>query len=165
MNNIRLASNEDRAELATASSLGELATMLSHISSQLSGACEELQRGGAAGLSGSVHHDVRRARALRGLRRKLLGPDYYSGPGFDVLLHLYDCHLHQLRSTVGNVVDGAGIPLTTVLRWIERLASAGLVVTRDDPLDARRKYVELTEEAADLMTRYFTGATTHLIAA
>jgi DNA-binding MarR family transcriptional regulator len=141
----------------------------SHIGSQLSPAHQELQPNGASqvqiGLSGSVHNDVRRARALRSLRRKLLGSNYYSGPSFEILLHLYDYHLRQLRNTVGNIVDGAGIPMTTTLRWIDRLAREGLLVTKDDPLDARRKYVELTPDAVELMTRYFVGATTHLVAA
>jgi len=113
----------------------------------------------------AVQSDVRRARTLRNLRRELLGVANYSGPGWEILLHLYDSHLHQLRDTVGNIADGTDIPTTTALRWITRLEADGLLITKDDPLDARRKFVELTGRAVDVMTRYFVGATTHLIAA
>jgi hypothetical protein len=36
---------------------------------------------------------------------------------------------------------------------------------RDDPLDARRRFVELSPSGVEVMNRYFAGATTHLIAA
>jgi DNA-binding MarR family transcriptional regulator len=55
--------------------------------------------------------------------------------------------------------------MTTLLRWAERLESEGLITSRDDPLDARRRFVELTRPGVDLMTRYFKGASAHLIAA
>jgi DNA-binding MarR family transcriptional regulator len=115
--------------------------------------------------SSAMQMDVRRARALRRLRKTLLGEDLFSGPGWEILLYLFESQLRQLRDTIGNVIDGTGIPGTTALRWIERLEQKGLINVRDDPLDGRRRFVDLLPPAADLMTKYFNGATTHLIAA
>jgi DNA-binding MarR family transcriptional regulator len=174
MTHIRLAT-DDAPPPAGAGTLGALAAMLVQISAQLDGASDELQRIASessrandvqiAGAPASMEIDVRRARALRSLRKKLLGEDYFSGSSWEILLHLFETHLRQLRESMGNVSLGTEIPLTTVLRWTERLEGAGLILVRDDPFDARRRYVELTPHAANLMTKYFLGATTHLIAA
>jgi DNA-binding MarR family transcriptional regulator len=109
--------------------------------------------------------DVRRACKLRNLRRSLLGEDCFTGPAWGILLHLFDAHLQQVRDTVGSLKAATETPTTTVLRWLERLEAEALIVSRDDPLDARRRYVELTPAAVELMTKYFKGAATHLIAA
>jgi DNA-binding MarR family transcriptional regulator len=109
--------------------------------------------------------DVRRACRLRQLRKTLLGEVYFTGPAWGILLQLFHSHLLQVRETIGSLQAGTGTPTTTVLRWAERLESEGLAASRGDPLDARRRFVELTSEGADLMTRYFKGASAHLIAA
>jgi DNA-binding MarR family transcriptional regulator len=109
--------------------------------------------------------DVRRACSLRDLRRTLLGDVLFSGPAWGILLHLFHSHLRQLRESIGSLQVATGTPMTTLLRWAERLESEGLITSRDDPLDARRRFVELTRPGVDLMTRYFKGASAHLIAA
>jgi DNA-binding MarR family transcriptional regulator len=174
MTDVRFASNQG-APPANGNSLGELASMLGRISNQLDGAREGLQRAASAttsvpllheaGGNGGIQLDVRRARALRGLRRQLLGCDYFSGPAWDILLHLFDCHFRQLRNTIGKLTAGTKIPATTVIRWLDRLENDRLIMLRDDPLDARRRFVELSPSGVEVMNRYFAGATTHLIAA
>lgn len=113
----------------------------------------------------NLQMDIRRARNLRNLRRRLFGPENACGPAWDVLLHLFESHACQRRDTIGNVCDGAGIPCTTAIRWIGRLKEQGLVGLREDPLDRRRRFVEITSASAELMTRYFSGASPHLLAA
>lgn len=108
---------------------------------------------------------VRRARGLRDLRKKLLGNDCFSGPAWDILLQLFESHVLQRRDTIGNVCDGTGLPATTALRWINRLEQMGLVVIRDDHLDNRRRFAELSATGVETMTRYFAGIQPHLIAA
>ena len=120
---------------------------------------------GAAARALSLEIDVRRACNLRDLRKTMLGEDHFTGPAWGILLHLFDAHLQQARDTIGSLCAASGIPLTTLVRWLDRLGAEGLIVSRDDPLDARRRFVELTPAAADLMTLDFQGAATHLVAA
>lgn len=108
---------------------------------------------------------VRSARNLRKLRRSLFGYDIYSGPAWEILLHLFESHVLERRDTVGNVTDGTELPAATALRWMTRLEQEGLILLRDDHLDRRRRWVELSAAGADLMTRYFSGAAPHPIAA
>ena len=118
-----------------------------------------------AGTDSNIQMDVRRARNLRNLRKRIFGEDLFSGPSWDILLHLFESHVFQRRDTVGNVCDGTEIPAATALRWMNRLQVAGLIRLRDDPLDGRRRYVELTNAGIDSMTKYFNGVAPHLIAA
>ena len=113
----------------------------------------------------TLEHSVRRARRLRDLRREMLGPDNFSGPAWDILLHLFESYVLQRRDTVGNVCDGTEVPPTTVIRWISRLEQCGMLIVRDDHLDNRRRFVELTRHGSDTMVRYFSGTAPHLIAA
>lgn len=108
---------------------------------------------------------VRSARSLRKLRRNLFGNEIYSGPAWEILLHLFESHTLERRDTVGNVTDGTELPGATSLRWMARLEREGLIRMRDDHLDRRRRWVELTDGGIALLTKYFSGAAPHLIAA
>lgn len=108
---------------------------------------------------------VRRARGLRDLRRKMLGADCFSGPAWDILLHMFESHVLQRRDTIGNVCDGTEIPATTALRWINRLEQLGMITLRDDHLDCRRRFAELSPTGVETMTKYFDGIAPHLLAA
>ncbi|HVE01534.1 MAG TPA: hypothetical protein VNB78_07570 [Sphingomicrobium sp.] len=151
--------------------LEELAAMAGQLAKALHNVNAELGRRSADSRSQietpagrDLRFDVRSARQLRHLRRRLFG-ELSSGPAWDILLHLFESHVLQRRDTVGNVTDGAELPGATALRWIARLEEAGLVVMRDDHLDRRRRYIELSESGTHLMTNYFSGAAPHLIAA
>jgi len=113
----------------------------------------------------SLQFSVRRARNLRELRRTVFGEQNSSGPAWDLLLHLFDAHLAQRSETIGNVCIGACLAESTGLRWVVRLEQQGLVRSSRDHLDARRRYVALTEGGASNMTKYFSGVAPHLIAA
>jgi DNA-binding MarR family transcriptional regulator len=103
-----------------------------------------------------IQMDVRKARELRLLRKHLFGKDKVSGAGWDVLLHLFESHVHHLSNTVGNVCDGAEIPSATAARWMTRLEHDELIAITDDRFDGRRRLVELTALGARMMTRYFS---------
>lgn len=108
---------------------------------------------------------VRSARNLRRLRRRLFGYELYSGPAWEILLHLFESHVLERRDTVGNVTDGTELPGATSLRWMARLEQEGLIQLRDDHLDRRRRWVELTDSGIDLMSKYFAGVAPNPIAA
>jgi len=152
----------------------ETGPAISEIGSTFGGGVPRLRSisGGTGGTTSHAIPDgfdfrfgVRSARSLRRLRRQLFGCDIYSGPAWEILLHLFESHLLERRDTVGNVTDGTELPGATSLRWMTRLEQEGLIRLRDDHLDRRRRYVELTGAGADLMTRYFSGVSPHPIAA
>jgi DNA-binding MarR family transcriptional regulator len=113
----------------------------------------------------NLQMDVRRARKLRQMRKRIFGKDMFSGPGWDILLHLFETHVSQLRDTVGNVCDGAELPSATATRWMGRLEHEQLIRLRDDQFDGRRRFVELTDSGVQLMTNYFSAAAPHQITA
>jgi DNA-binding MarR family transcriptional regulator len=118
-----------------------------------------------ASMDSNLQMDVRRARKLRRLRKRIFGKHMFSGPGWDILLHLFETHLAQLRDTVGNVCIGTELPGATAVRWIGRLEQEQLVSLRDDQFDGRRRFVELTNAGVQLMSNYFAGAAPHQITA
>jgi DNA-binding MarR family transcriptional regulator len=109
--------------------------------------------------------NVRAAKNLRHLRRKMFGEDFFSGPAWSILLQLFEARILQRTETVGQVSLGAEVPCATVLRWLNKLRKEGLVHLRDDHLDKRRRFVELSDAGAHLMMEYFSGAAPHLDAA
>lgn len=109
--------------------------------------------------------NVRAAKNLRHLRRKMFGEEFFSGPGWSVLLQLFEARILQRTETIGQVSLGAEVPCATALRWLSKLSDEGLVELRDDHLDRRRRFVELSDNGAHLMMEYFSGAAPHLVAA
>lgn len=98
---------------------------------------------------------LRMAMALYALRRKR---DAISGrkglfgePGWDILLDLYIADRRRTEIQVSSVCLDAGVPSTTILRWIARLEEEKLVYREADTSDARRRYVRLTEDGRKLM--------------
>lgn len=98
---------------------------------------------------------LRLASALYALRRKrdeASGrPGLFAEPGWDILLDLYIADCRRTDIQVSSVCLDAGIPSTTILRWIARLEEEGLIFREPDGSDARRRYVRLTDEGRAMM--------------
>jgi DNA-binding MarR family transcriptional regulator len=118
-----------------------------------------------AGTDTNLQISIRHARKIRGLRKRLFGEDLFSGPPWDILLVLFESYATQRRDTICNVYDDTGIAPATATRWINRLVQADFVRVRDDPLDRRRRFVELSHIGVQAMTDYFNGIAPHLLAA
>jgi DNA-binding MarR family transcriptional regulator len=108
--------------------------------------------------------DVRdRARLVRNfcharqIRREAFGQDLFSDPAWDILLELYLAELEQRRLSVGNIGASSAIPATTTIRWLTKLEEVGLAIKRNDPLDGRRVWVSLTDNALKAMNGYLDG--------
>lgn len=80
--------------------------------------------------------------------------DLFGEPAWDILLGLYVAEDAQLKLSVTELCDVAGVPPTTGLRWIEKLEKEGWVYREPDPVDRRRFWVLLTERASTLMRGY-----------
>lgn len=99
----------------------------------------------------------RLAQALYNLRRKrdsALGSRRIFGePAWDILLDLYIASKRGMEIQVSSVCIEAGVPSTTILRWIARLEKEGLLYRKADRGDARRRFVRLTDEGHAVMRR------------
>lgn len=91
----------------------------------------------------------------RRARDKFFDSTLFADPAWDILLELYAARLAHRRLSVSAVCGGAGVPATTALRWIRTLESLGHVVRREDPMDGRRIFLELSENAASQMEHFF----------
>ena len=99
----------------------------------------------------------RLAKALYALRRRRDAAANFKGlfgePAWDILLDLYLAHKRGTELQVSSVCIEAGVPSTTILRWIARLERDGLLYRVADKGDARRRYVRLTQDGHELMRR------------
>lgn len=115
------------------------------------------------GIHGSVWENAElagtgllQARAIYSMRRRrdaaFNGRDLLGEPGWDILLDLYIGECEGTRIQVSSVCLDAGIPSTTILRWLARLEREGLIYRSADTIDGRRRFVRLTDDGRALMT-------------
>jgi DNA-binding MarR family transcriptional regulator len=91
---------------------------------------------------------------LRRQRSRFFNEALFADPAWDILLALALAEIQFRRMCVTRLCDAAQVPPTTGLRWISHFENIGAIVRRPDPLDARRKYLELSEEASKSMRAY-----------
>ena len=89
----------------------------------------------------SLRKAAARLAAARKQRSRVLPADLLGEPAWDILLELFsEIEPQSMKS----ICIGAGVPLTTTLRWVSLLDQQGLLVQFPDPTDARRTLVRLT---------------------
>jgi len=107
--------------------------------------------------------DVRQHPTERALRNVVLArrqrdryfdASLFADPAWDILLDLAIAEYAQVRVCITDLCVGASVPHTTALRWIKRMTDDGLLNRQDDPLDARRKFIELSHSASAQMQTY-----------
>jgi DNA-binding MarR family transcriptional regulator len=91
----------------------------------------------------------------RKLRTRYFSADLFADPAWDIMLDLLRAEASQVRVSVSTLCLAAEVPATTALRWLKSMEKQGLIIRRDDPLDGRRVYVELTPETSLALNRYF----------
>jgi predicted transcriptional regulator len=91
----------------------------------------------------------------RRLREAYFEPEFFADPAWDMMLELLYCELTHRRVSVSSLTIAAAVPATTALRWINGMVKKDLFVRRNDPLDGRRVYVELTPKTSEALRRYF----------
>lgn len=99
--------------------------------------------------------NVREIIKLRRIRDQLLGADLFADPGWDILLDLFAAQDEGREVSVSSLCIAAAVPPTTALRWIGNMTEAGYLVRRQDPHDARRVYIELSEAMSAKLKDYF----------
>lgn len=98
---------------------------------------------------------IREIIKLRRLRDRLLGADLFADPGWDILLDLFAAQEEGREVSVSSLCIAASVPPTTALRWIGNMTETGHLIRRQDPHDARRVYIELSETMSAKLTAYF----------
>ncbi len=102
--------------------------------------------------------DEKEIKALLKLRRhrdRFFGAGLFADPAWDILLELYASALGQYRLSVSHLCQGAAVPATTALRWINHLEGRGMIVRRADPTDGRRQFLMLSVDGLEAMNSYF----------
>ena len=88
---------------------------------------------------------ARHIHACRQDRVAQFGPDLFAEPAWDIMLTLFVAEKEHFRLKISSVCHESGVALTTALRWIDRLAELGLVQRRENTVDKRSSYLELTK--------------------
>jgi DNA-binding MarR family transcriptional regulator len=99
--------------------------------------------------------NVRSIIKLRRMRDRFFEPALFADPGWDILLDLFAAQEEGKAVSVSSLCIAASVPPTTALRWITNMTEAGLLVRVQDPGDARRVFIELSENARRQMQAYF----------
>ncbi len=77
----------------------------------------------------------------------------FGEPAWDILLDVFIAQKSQREMQVSSVCIEAGVPSTTILRWLARLEQEELIYRASDEVDGRRRLVRLTEGGEALMIR------------
>lgn len=113
--------------------------------------------GGVSADIDRASRDLQQARQIYAMRRRrdasFEGYDLLGEPGWDILLDLFIGELEGARIQVSSVCLDAGVPSTTILRWLARLEQDGLIYRAADNIDGRRRFVRLTESGRLLMQK------------
>lgn len=102
--------------------------------------------------------DIRSMIRMRRLRDRFFDGDLFADPAWDMLLDLMAARLEGRQVAVSSLCIAAAVPPTTALRWIRTMTDRGLFVRRSDPRDGRRVFIELADEAAHALGRWFAAA-------
>ncbi len=98
---------------------------------------------------------VRSVIRARRLRERFFSEELFADPAWDMLLDLLQAEIGQLRVPVSSLCIAAAVPATTALRWLKTMTQKGLFVSRADPHDGRRVFVELAPQTSEALRRYF----------
>ena len=94
------------------------------------------------------------AKALIALRRGRQGaglPRLFADPAWDMLLDLFVAKCDGRLISVSSLCIASGVPQSTAHRWIQALVDEMAVRRRADPVDRRRIFVAIADEAFEAL--------------
>lgn len=106
-------------------------------------------------ISAKAIRDIIKMRRLRSVH---FDNELFADPAWDILLDLLAAQLEKKTVSVSSLCIAATVPPTTALRWITSMTESGLLIRRHDPCDARRVFIELSEETSRKLFIYFEDA-------
>jgi len=94
----------------------------------------------------------------RAKRADFLPPDVFGEPGWNMLLELFTAREQEQRIAVTSLCIASLAPMTTAMRWLDKLVASDLAVLKPSTSDGRVIYVELSRNGFVSMQRYFRTA-------
>ncbi len=95
---------------------------------------------------------------IRRMRDNHFKAELFADPAWDILLDLMAARLEEKTVSVSSLCIAAAVPPTTALRWITAMTQSGMLVRRMDPDDARRVFIELSQDSSDRLLAFFNSA-------
>lgn len=93
--------------------------------------------------------------ARRRRRERIFPSGYFADVAWELLTDLYEAHQHHQQISVTMLGLHGGVPLTTTLRYLDRMVADGFVERTPDKTDRRRIHVQLTERGIKAMDDVF----------
>ena len=90
---------------------------------------------------------VRQIIANRQRRARFFDAHLFADPAWDMLLDLTAAHGEGQKVSVTSLCIAANVPATTALRWLTQMVETGVFRRVADPVDKRRVFIELGDEA------------------
>lgn len=103
----------------------------------------------------SYTHLANRELDVRARRRAILGADLASDNCWELLLCLYLAWVEGKRTSVTDLSYMSSIPIATTIRWLNVLATKGVIVRKPDPTDGRRFWIRIDRRGIDLIEKCF----------
>ncbi len=101
---------------------------------------------------------VKQIIKLRRMRENYFENSLFADPAWDILLDLMVARLSGQTVSVSSLCIAAAVPPTTALRWITSMTKNDMLVRQSDPLDARRVFIDLSDETFEKLETYLTKA-------
>ena len=101
---------------------------------------------------------VRSLIKFRRLRDSFFDAELFADPAWDILLDLMAAGLEGRNVSVSSLCIAAAVPPTTALRWITAMTESGMLLRQQDPADARRVFIILSDEVTAKLNAYFAAA-------
>ena len=104
------------------------------------------------------------AKSVRGiikqrrLRDSFFDSELFADPAWDILLDLMAARLEGRNVSVSSLCIAAAAPPTTALRWITAMTESGMLLRQQDPDDARRVFIILSDAVTASLNDYFAAA-------
>jgi DNA-binding MarR family transcriptional regulator len=100
---------------------------------------------------------------LRRQRERYFDNGLFADPAWDILLDLKAAQLEKQMVSVSSLCIAAAVPPTTALRWISAMTESGMLIRQQDPVDARRVFILLSDETNARIEDYFASIADRLV--
>lgn len=95
-------------------------------------------------------------RKRRSRERMFGSSDLFADPAWDILIDLFIAYEEGEGISISSACIASAVPTTTALRWLKLLEEAGHISRSNDPSDARRVNLYLSEISANKVRQYFS---------
>ena len=90
-------------------------------------------------------------------RERIFGrSDLFADPAWDILIDLFIAYEEGQGISISSACIASAVPTTTALRWLKLLEEEGHISRINDPSDARRVNLYLSETSANKVRQFFS---------